>query len=116
MVAQLVRMTLDWTVTPGEVTAINAALNSLMVATRVVPGCLGCTLSTRLGEQAGFHYVEEWQSEGDLINQLRSNRFTKLADLLERANRRPHVEFVVRGETRGIDYAEEVRGQQGETP
>ena len=113
MVAQHIRMTVDWYVAPGEVTAINAALNSLMVTTRVAPGCVGCTLSTRLGDQAGFHYVEEWKTEADLINQLRSNRFTKLADLMEHATERPYVEFSVRGETRGIEYAEEVRGHQG---
>ena len=110
MVGQHVRMTVVWSVTPGKVTTINAALNSLMVATRVVPGCIGCTLSTELGDQAEFQYIEEWKTEADLINQIRSSRFSKLAHLMEHATERPRVEFVVRGESHGIEYAEEVRG------
>ena len=113
MVAQHVRMTLDWTVPPGEVTVVNAALNSLMVTTRQSPGCLSCVLSTQLGDRAGFHYVEEWRTEADLIHQLRSRRFSKLAHLMEGATERPHIEFTVNGETRGIEYAEEVCGPLG---
>jgi quinol monooxygenase YgiN len=69
MVAHHVRMIVDWSVTPGEVTAINAALNSLMVTTRVAPGCMCCTLSTRLGDEAGFHYVEEWKGRSTVTQQ-----------------------------------------------
>ena len=115
MVEQHARMTLEWSVPPGELTVINAALNSLMITTRQAPGCVSCVLSTQLGDRAGLQYIEEWKTEADLINQLRSSRFSKLAHLMEGATEPPHIEFSVHGETLGIEYAEQAR-QQGNMP
>ena len=114
MVSQPVRMAAEWSVPRGEMGAINTALQSLMVQTRAAPGCLGCSLSTKLGERAGFHYVEEWRTEDDLIHQLRSERFSKLAHLMESAMEHPHIEFALPGGTRGMEYAETVRKGQRE--
>ena len=105
-----VRMTAEWTVSPGETEILGAAMQSLMVATRAEPGCVSCSLSTQLGERTGFHYEEEWKSESDLKQQLRSGRFAKLAHLMESAMERPRIEFWLPDGTRGIEYAEEVRG------
>jgi quinol monooxygenase YgiN len=114
MAPQQARMSVQWFVPRGEMGAINSALHVLMVATRAEPGCLSCLLSTQLGDRAGFTYVEEWKTEEDLVMQLRSARFAKLAQLLESATERPRIEFSLPGGIRGIDYAEEVRGRQGE--
>ena len=105
-----VRMTADWSVLPGEVEVIGAAMQSLMVAIRAQPGCVSCSLSTQLGEQTRLRYEEEWRTENDLNLQLRSEQFAKLANLMERAMERPRIEFSLPGGTRGIEYAEEVRG------
>ena len=113
VVSPAVRMTAQWFVAAGEMGAINAALQSLMVATRAEPGCQGCYLATELGGRAGFTYVEEWKTEQDLMTQLRSDRFAKLAHLMESAIEHPRVEFNLPGGTRGFDYAEEVRGYNG---
>jgi quinol monooxygenase YgiN len=115
MVSQQVRMTAQWRVPRAEMWAISAAIQSIMVATRAEPGCIGCSLSTRLEERAAFEYEEEWRTEDDLIVQLRSGRFTKLAHLMESATEQPKIEFTLPGGTRGLEYAEEVRGTQGET-
>ena len=109
-------MTVEWSVPRGEMGAITSAMNSLMVLTRAEPGCLGCTLSTQLGDRAGFEYTEEWRAEDDLIQQLRSGRFAKLAHLLESALEHPRIEFSLPGGTRGMEYAHEVRGGQTEIP
>lgn len=103
---------MQWYVPIGEMGAINVALQSLMVATRAEPGCLGCFLSTELAGRSGFTYMEEWKSEQDLVSQLQSVRFTKLAHLLESASERPRIEFSLPGGTRGIEYADEVRRRQ----
>ena len=113
MAPQQVRMRVQWLVPRGEMGAINTALHSLMVATRAEPGCLGCFLSTEMGDRAGFSYLEEWKTEQDLIAQIRSDRFAKLAHLMESATEPPSVEFSLEGQTRGIEYAEEVRGGDG---
>jgi len=59
-----------------------------------------------------IHYTEEWSSEDDLTRQLRSNTFAVLLELMERASEYPTVEFFLAGSTRGLDYAEEIRGSR----
>lgn len=109
-------MTVEWSAPRGGMEAINAAMNSLMVATRAEPGCLSCTLSSALGDRAGFRYMEEWRTEDDLIREIRSARFSKLAHLLESALEPPRIEFSLPGGTRGMEYAEQVRGGQSQVP
>lgn len=109
-----VRMTVQWFVLPRESASIVAALHALMVAARAEPGCLVCQLSTDVNQRVGLCYVEEWKEEKDLKRQLCSSRFARLAELLEQAAERPRVEFTLpSGVVRGLDYAEEVRQQQG---
>jgi len=110
MVAPPIRMTLKWSVTHGESRPIVSALQGLMISTRAEAGCLGCSLSTEVRNRVLIHYTEEWNSEGDLIRQLRSDRFAALAELMEHSTEYPTMEFELQGATRGIDYAEEIRG------
>jgi quinol monooxygenase YgiN len=116
MALQPVRMTVQWFVPKGEMGAITNALQTLMVEARGEPGCAGCFLSTELGERAGFTYVENWKTEMDLVTQLRSARFAKLAHLMERGMEQPRVEFWLPEGTRGIEYAEEARRGHEEVP
>ena len=102
-------MTVQWRVPAGEAQSITAALQSLMLQTRAAPGCTGCSVSTDMGALVVIHYVESWKSETDLRRQLRSHRFSALAELIERATENPVVEFQLPNGSRGLDYAEEVR-------
>jgi len=104
-----VRLTIEWVVPLAETGPIHTALQGLLVAARAEPGCVGCSLSTRMGERAGFSYEETWKTERDLQRQLRSSRFAKLTQLVERATERPRIEFELPSGTRGLDYAREVR-------
>ena len=109
-----VRMTVHWSVPSRESGSILAALHALMVAARAEPGSCGCHLTTDMGESAGLSYTEEWIHEEELKRQLRSDRFSRLAELMERATEQPTVEFALPSGLRGIDYAEAVR--EGGTP
>jgi quinol monooxygenase YgiN len=109
MASPPVRMTLTWSVPTGESRPITAALQGLMVAARGERGCINCCLTTSMAERVTINYIEEWRTEEDLKRQLRSDRFTALAELLESASGRPTIEFALPGAVRGIDYAGEVR-------
>jgi len=110
-----VRMTVQWRVTAQESGPITFALHALMITARGEPGCLSCQLSTELGDDAGLRYTEEWRKEADLKRQLQSDRFTRLAELMERAVDAPRIEFALPEGTRGMDYAVEVRERNGES-
>lgn len=110
MVAAQVRMTLRWSIPPGESRPIVSVLQGLMVSTRAEPGCVGCSLTTDVGTHVAINYSEDWSSEDALKRQVRSHRFTVLAELMEHASERPSVKFTLAGSVRGLDYAEEIRG------
>ena len=110
MATSPVRMILKWSVPPGESRPIVSALQALMISTRAEAGCLGCSLSTEVRNKVLIQYSEEWNSENDLIRRLRSDRFAALAELMEHSSEYPTMEFDLQGATRGMDYAEEVRG------
>jgi hypothetical protein len=65
-----------------------------------------------MGPRVVIDYVEEWTHEDDLKRQLRSHRFAVLAELMEQASRHPTVTFSLAETTRGLEYAEEIRGAQ----
>jgi quinol monooxygenase YgiN len=110
MASAPVRMMLRWSVPPGESRPIVSALQGLMVSTRAEPGCAGCSLTTDFSSQVVINYSEDWNTEDDLKRQLRSHRFTVLAELMEHASERPAVKFALVDSVRGLDYAEEIRG------
>jgi len=110
-----VRMTVQWRVAPQESGPITSAVHALMILVRAEPGCLSCHLSTEMGDRAGLRYMEEWRNEVDLKRQLQSDRFTRLAELMERATEAPRIEFDIPGGIRGMEYAIEVRERNGES-
>jgi quinol monooxygenase YgiN len=104
-----VRMTVRWFVPPPELGSIASALHALMVEMRDEPGWLRSQLTTEMGRRVELRYVEEWREERDLRRQIRSNRFARLAGLIDQATEEPRVEFALGARYRGLDYAEEVR-------
>lgn len=109
MESDSIRMRVQWRVPAGEAQSITAALQTLMLQTRAAPGCAGCTLSTQMAAVVVVEYIENWNSETDLRRQVRSRRFSTLAELIEHATDPPLVEFMLPGGSRGLEYAEEVR-------
>lgn len=102
-------MVLEWRVAPGQAQPITAALQAVMFATRRQAGCLGCAVYTSASDGVTVRYMEDWDTEEGLRQQVQSERFRTLAALVETATERPTIEFVMPAGTRGIDYATEVR-------
>jgi quinol monooxygenase YgiN len=102
-------MVLQWSIPSAESRPIASFLQRLMVATSTEPGCVSCRLTTDVGPETAFSYVEEWKSEEDLNRQLKSERFVLLAELMEHASQQPSIEFIVGNTSRGAEYAEAIR-------
>jgi len=102
-------MTVEWVVPVAETGPITVALHSLMSATRTVHGCVGCSISTGVGDRGAVRYTEEWQTEEDLRLRLRSDSFTRLASLIDDATKPPVDEFELPNGKRGLEFAEEIR-------
>jgi quinol monooxygenase YgiN len=108
-----VQLRAEWSVLPQQINAVSAAVHAVLAATRREPGCLTCSLATDMGEYATLRLVESWDSEDSLRRHVRSPRFEALAGVMESAFAPPHVEFVLPGGTRGIEYARSIRQKDG---
>jgi len=89
------------------------ALRLLASPTRIEPGCLDCRVWIDDNEESLVRYVEEWATEDAMRLRVRSERFTRLLEVLESAPTPPSVQFDFVTETRGLDYVEEVRNTDG---
>lgn len=104
-----VRMTIEWFVPLGQTRPITMALHSLAGETRATRGCIGCSVSTDIGNRGTVRYTEEWLTEEDLRQHVRSDIFGHLVTLMDGATEPPRIEFKLVHETRGLDFVAEVR-------
>ena len=109
----MVRLSLSLHAPTFQARAIEDALRTLMRATRLEPGCLGCQVWTIPEEegQAGteIHCEERWATERAMKTRVRSDAFTKVLQILEAAAERPCVEFDFVSRQEGLEYVEAVR-------
>ena len=103
------RMTIEWFVPLGQTRAMTLALHSMADDARTARGCVSCSVSTDIGNRGTVRYIEEWRTEDDLRLRLRSDTFSRLAALIDSAERAPRIEFRLADRTRGLDFVEEVR-------
>ena len=105
----MVRLTVTLVTSPTGAGLLLDAFRSLMVPTRLEPGCLGCLVWEETDDDTTLHYAEEWATEADMRRRVRSDRFTSLLAVMEAAVAPPQVQFDFVTTTRGLDYVEEVR-------
>ena len=94
-------------VSPSRAPRLMDALWSLMVPTRLEPGCLLCTAWSE--PDSTVHYLEEWATEQDMQRRVRSDTFTSVLGIVEAAEKTPEVRFDFLSSTRGLDYIAEIR-------
>jgi len=107
----MVRLKVALAASLGNTAQILEALRFLMVGTRLEEGCLGCTAWS--DQNSTVQYLEEWASEADMRQRVRSDAFTSLLAVMEAAKEPPQVQFDFITTTRGLDYVAEVREPQG---
>ena len=89
------------------------ALRFLASPIRIEPGCLGCRVWVDDLDESTVRYVEEWTTEEAMRVRVRSERFTRLLEVLESAPEAPRIQFDFVTQTRGLDYVAEVRSRDG---
>jgi quinol monooxygenase YgiN len=103
----MVRLTLAFTASSTHsAQELLGDLRYLVPATRLVPGCLGCSAWSE--PDFTVRYIEEWATEADMRRRVRSDQFTLLLGIIDGA-REPRVQFDFVFSTRGLDYVAEVR-------
>jgi quinol monooxygenase YgiN len=90
------------------------AFQSLAKWARAEHGCSTAELFVAASDPRCLRYIETWKSEDELRQMIRSQHFSKLIALMELASEAPACEFRVIEETRGLEFAEQVRNLPGD--
>ena len=102
----MVRLTVVLVASPPGSGHLLKALQSLLVPTRLEPGCLTCNAWS--DPDSTVTYFEEWATEQDVRRRVRSDRFKSLLAVMEASAEPPDVRFDFSTSTRGLEYIEEL--------
>jgi quinol monooxygenase YgiN len=109
----MVHLMVTLTASKAAAPRLVAALRTLMGAVRLEPGFDASSVWTTEREDDGgllVHYEERWADEKAMEARVRSERFTSLLEVVERAPDDPKVEFQFVARRHGLEYVEAVRG------
>jgi quinol monooxygenase YgiN len=105
----MVRMTVVLAASHPRAHQLVLALRKMTADIRLQPGCLSCTVWSNL--DSTVRYIEEWETEPDMERRVRSDSFTALLALIDRAEEPADVRFDFHTLSRGLDYVSEIRQQ-----
>ncbi len=107
----VVRFTVTFAAVGNESWRLLEALRPFTAATHPGHGCLAwaLTVSSDAGHASCLRYREDWSSEVELRDRVRSDRFPRLLAVMEAALIRPRIEFELPTGLRGLEYVEELR-------
>jgi quinol monooxygenase YgiN len=90
------------------------ALRLQIGRTLVQPGCRECVVSQDVEETNIVLYQEEWNSWEEIEKHIRSERFSRILEIMELSDSTPGLSFCDVRETRGMEYVRKLRtGKNG---
>ena len=94
---------------PHRTESLLAALQSLARLARLARGCLEAHLFADSHDSRNLCYTEAWDTEENLCAMLRSEHFTRLAELMETAVEPPILDFRTITAVHGLEFAWQAR-------
>jgi len=99
---------------PRRSRSLATALQSLARLARLERGCLEAHVFADKEDSRRLCYSEVWTAEENLCAMLRSERFTRLAELMEMSAEPPSLAFRTITEIRGLEFARRARRGQND--
>jgi quinol monooxygenase YgiN len=84
------------------------ALGAFCDATRALPGCTGGGVYQSVGSSEAM-YIETWRDPESLAAHIRSRDYERLLAIMETSAEHPALTFNFIGETRGLEWVEQLR-------
>jgi quinol monooxygenase YgiN len=106
----VIRLSVCIVARPGEAGGLAAALRLVKTQALAQPGCADAHLSADLTNPDVLHYREDWVSEADFREEVRSERFKRLIRIIEASAEPPRLEVQLVSNTQGIEYVEQLIG------
>ena len=92
----------------GKREEILGILSRLKGPTEVLAECRACRITQDVADENVLTYLVTWETQEDLEEHLRSDRFRRLLPYIEMSCEPPEVEFSTIDQVRGIEYMIEV--------
>lgn len=81
----------------------------LSLPTKARQGCLSSKAYQSIDDATVLDLVEEWQSESELDNYIRSSEFKKVFVLMELSSREPEIQFQIVSQAQGMERIIDIR-------
>ena len=97
---------------PGRREEFLSIVRSTVGPARVMKGCIGCHLSTEVGEEDLITIQTQWESQADLDDYLRSQRFSEILVAMDLLKEPPEIRFDKILRSTDMEAVKKARGRQ----
>jgi len=87
------------------------ALRSFKGPTEVAPGCIRCRILQDMDNQQLLTYSEEWRTDKNLEDHIRSARYHQLLVIVDQSVAKPEIRYQSVTKTNGLERIEALRLQ-----
>jgi quinol monooxygenase YgiN len=84
-------------------------LKSVQAQTRVLTGCMACSIYEEDGDEDGILYLEQWRSSEALYRQIQSNQYLRVLEAMELGREPPEISFYEVSGQKGLELIQELR-------
>ncbi len=85
------------------------SLRSFKGPTEVAPGCIRCRILQDMDDHQLLTYSEEWRTDKELQDHVRSARYRQLLVIIDQSMARPEIYYHTVTKTKGLEIIEALR-------
>ena len=93
-----------------------AALRSVQGPTQAEPSCSASQVYEEDGPAQAILYVEEWKSESEFRDHVRSNLYRRILAAIDLSKSSPEVCFYTVSSVQGLELVQQIRESGGKAP
>ena len=101
---------------PEKRRQVLAALRSVQGPTQAEPSCAAAQVYEEDGPEAAVLYVEEWNSESEFPDHLRSELYRRVLAAIDLSKSAPEVCFYTVSDVQGLELVQQIRDPSDERP
>jgi quinol monooxygenase YgiN len=109
----MIQATLRMDFAPSKIDEARKILGSIVERTRVIAGCISCSVFQDVDNKHLIVFEEKWRSDEDLQRHLRSEEYQKVLLVMEMAIIPPDIRFDTITGSSGVETIEEARSPKG---
>jgi len=101
---------------PKQRGQVLATLRSVLGPTQAERSCLGAHLYEEVGSEAAILFVEEWESESEFREHVRSELYRRVLAAVDLSKSAPEVRFYHVSNVQGLELVQQIRDSSGVRP